>query len=339
MRTLPLLSSVVCLLCLLGGLPAQAPVTSQDPKPEAQPDRLILRNGDPVTGTLKSMVGGKVIFVSPILGKLTIKMEDIKEIITAKPVIVVTKAGETQTKAITGAEDLADITAINPKEKKPVVWSGSVSIGGSWESGNTDKRRIGSQVDFERRTEKGRLTGTGRVLYEEEKTTGDWSLTDRIYRGRLQQDWFINKQSYLLWFTAAERDSLADLDLRFATGPGYGYQFVETEELKFSTEIGPSYVREDLKNPSDTEEWVATRLRANVAWQINPSVRFLYDIHYFQSLEDKRDSNVFIDSRLRVSLTEEMFTQLQYIFEFDNTPGMNAERVDNTVLLSVGFTF
>ena len=334
MRTLVLLSSA---LCLLGGLLAQAPVEAQDPKPE--PDRLVLRNGDPVTGTLKSMSGGRVIFVSPILGKLTIKLEDIKEIITAKPVIVVTKAGETETKAITGAQDLADITAINPVEKPPVVWSGSVSIGGSWESGNTHKRRFSSQTNVQRRTEKDRLSIYAFLLYEEEKTTGDWSLTDRIYRTRLQQDWFVNKQSYLLWFTAAERDTLADLDLRFATGPGYGYQWVETDELKFSTEIGPSYVREDLDNPSDTEEWIASRLRVNLAWQICPSLRFLYDISYFQSLEEKHDSNVFADSRLRLRVTEEMFAQLQHIFEFDNTPGKNAERVDNTVLLSVGFNF
>ena len=339
MKTLTLLSSVVCLLCLVGSLSAQAPVKAQDPKPEATPDRLILRNGDPVTGTLQSMSGGSVIFVSPIMGKLTIKLEDIKEIITAKPMIVVNKAGEKETRAITGAEDLADIETISAVEKPPVVWSGSVSIGGSWESGNTDKRRFSTQTNLERRTEKDRLTIYGFLLYEEEKTTGDWTLTDRIYRGRLQKDWFVDKQSYLLWFTAAERDTLADLDLRAATGPGYGYQFVETEELKFSTELGPSYVREERNNPSDTEEYIAARIRANLAWQIRPSLTLLYDISYFQSLEDKDDSNIFADARLRMRLTDEMFTQLQYIFEFDNTPSKNAERVDNTVLLSVGFTF
>ena len=34
-----------------------------------------------------------------------------------------------------------------------------------------------------------------------------------------------------------------------------------------------------------------------------------------------------------------MFTQLQWIFEYDNTPARNADRVDHTVLLSVGVTF
>ena len=338
MRSLPLLSSVVCLLCLVGSLLAQAPVTSQDPKP-AQPDRVTLRNGDQITGTLKSLEGGKVIFESPLLGKLTIKLEDIQEIITARPVTVVNKAGETQTKAMTGAGDLADVSAINPKKKQPVVWSGSVSIGGSWKSGNTDERKLTVQADFERRTEKGRLTGNGMLLYEEEKTSGDWNLTDRVYRGRLQKDWFLNEKSYLLWFVAGERDTLSDLDLRLGTGPGYGHQWFETEELKFSTEIGPSYVREDLHNPSDTEEFVAARLRAKLAWQICPAVRLLHDTSYFQSLEDKDDSHILADSRLRVKLTEDMFTQLQYIFEFDNTPSENADRVDNTVLLSVGFTF
>ena len=113
-----------------------------------------------------------------------------------------------------------------------------MAVGGRWESGNTDKRAVTSQADFERRTKEDRITCSVRVLYEEEKTTGEWNLTDRVYHGRLQKDWFLNEQSYLLYFVAAERDALADLDLRLATGPGYGYQWFETDELKFSTEVG-----------------------------------------------------------------------------------------------------
>jgi putative salt-induced outer membrane protein YdiY len=325
----------LCALFVVGSLVAQDPPAPQAPPP----DRIVLKNGDPVTGTLKSYEAGKVVFESPLLGKLTIKLADIKEITTAKPVAILTAAGETVTKPITGVQDLAGAKAINIEKKPPVVWSGTVSIGGNYQSGNTDKRSVITQADFERRTENTRFTGTGSVFYEQEKTTGDWNLTDRVYRGRLQYDYFLADRSYVLVFMAGERDALADLDLRFGVGPGYGIQWVEKDELKFSTEIGPSYVREEYDRPRDTEEYLSARLRTNLQWQVKEGVTFLQDSSYFHSLEDKDDINAYADTRLRVSLTKEMFTQLQWIFEYDNTPSAGSDRVDHTVLLSVGVTF
>ena len=305
--------SLCVALCLVGVLTAQTPKTQTPPPP---PDRVTLKNGDRISGTLKSY-------------KLSIKLEDIQEITTAKPVAILTQDDQTVTKPIAGVQDLASAKGINIEKKPPVVWSGSVAIGASWKSGNT----------FERRTESTRLTGFGLLLYGEEKINRVWTLTDREYRGRLQNDWFLSKHSYLLVFAGAERDTLANLDLRFATGPGYGYQWVDTDELKFSTELGPTYTREELHGPSDTEEYVAARIRANLMWKITDDITFLQDSSYFQSLEEADDVNAWADTRLRVSLTKDMFAQLQYIFEYDNTPSKGADRRDNTVLLSVGVSF
>ncbi len=326
--------SLCVALCLAADLLAQDP-----PAPQSPPDRITLKNGDTVTGTFNSYSKGTVTFESPILGKLSIKLKDIQDITTTKAMVVQTKAGETVTKPIAGAQDLEAAKSIRPEKAPPVVWSGSLALGGNFQSGNTEKRSITSQADFERRTEKTRLTGSGSVLYEEEKSSGDWNLTDRVYRGRLQDDYFFTERSYFFAFAAGERDALADLDLRLATGPGYGYQWFDSPVVKFSTELGATYVREEFHNPSDTEEYIAGRLRTNLAWQITSGIKFLQDSSYFQSLENNDDINAFADTRLRVSLTQEMFTQLQWIFEYDNTPAQAADRVDHTVLLSVGVSF
>lgn len=331
-RLLPLLA--VLFSCFGTCLLAQDP-----PAPQGAPDQLTLKNGDKISGTFKSLKNSKVSFESPQLGKLSVKLGDIQEITTSGPVTILTKAGETVTRPIAGIQDLTGAKAISVGKKPPVVWSGSVALGGSYQSGNTEKRIVTAQADFERRTENTRLSGNGSVLYEEEKSSGEWNLTDRVYRGRLQHDYFLDKKSYLFVFVAGERDALADLDLRLAIGSGYGYQWYETDEFKFSTELGVSYLREDLHNPSDTDEYVAARLRSNLVWQVTSDIKFLQDTMYFQSLEESDDINMLADSRLRMSLTETMFTQLQWIFEYDNTPAQAADRVDHTVLLSVGVTF
>jgi hypothetical protein len=40
-----------------------------------------------------------------------------------------------------------------------------------------------------------------------------------------------------------------------------------------------------------------------------------------------------------MNLTEKMFAQLGWLFTWDNTPAAGAERTDNLVLLTIGWSF
>ena len=59
----------------------------------------------------------------------------------------------------------------------------------------------------------------------------------------------------------------------------------------------------------------------------------------FPSLEDSNDVYGRWDSKLSTSLTEAMFASLQYVMDYDNTPNTGAERIDNRVVFSLGWSF
>jgi len=57
------------------------------------------------------------------------------------------------------------------------------------------------------------------------------------------------------------------------------------------------------------------------------------------SLEDSEDVNTRSDTRLKTTLTDKMFAQLQWIWDYDATPATGKERNDNQITLGVGWSF
>jgi len=217
-------------------------------------------------------------------------------------------------------------------------WTGSITAGGIVTSGNSETRNGNATADAEYRREKDRVTLGFLWNYAEEKnTTGSWNLTDRRTSGKAKYDYFFTEKTYGLVQTSAEADEAADLDLRWTLGAGVGRQFQESERWKLSAEAGLAWFDEEYETTSD--EYVAGRLAYNAAWKPHRVWELGQTGELFPSLEDSDDVNAKVDTRAKVSFTESMFGQLQWVFDWDNTPATGKEREDHRFLLSVGWKF
>lgn len=234
--------------------------------------------------------------------------------------------------------ETGEVVYQDAKPKDP--WSGSVNIGASLSSGNTNKRTAHAAADAERRGKDDRITLAASWNYSEEKnsTTKVRTISERNTRGKAQYDHFISEKTYLFVSASGENDKFDDLDLRLILSVGAGHQFVERDDLEFAAEVGLSYYKEDRKVAAD-EEYVAARVAYDLDWAINEQVKFLQDVEALPSLESSDDIYVRKDTRVQVSLTERMFTQFQWILDYDNTPSPGNDRVDNQFLINVGWQF
>jgi putative salt-induced outer membrane protein YdiY len=332
-----------CLL-LVGLVPAQD-------KPADMPaaDIVVLKNGDRLTGTVKSLADGKLVFTSPAAGDVMIPLAEIQTLTTSAPVEVLTQGGETVKRRITGilggqlqleglpGLNLDQLDKINPP---PVKWTGSIHIGASVTSGNTNTRSATAQAEASRRTQDDRITAKAAWDYQEDKVApGDWNLSKRKVQGLLQYDYFLDRRTYLFANTAAMGDTPADIDLRYTVNGGVGYQWVETAELKLSTELGAGWFYENYRSAQPTEDYMAVNAAGHLAWEFTKGVKLLDDLHVFPSLEDKDDVYLTNNLRVQLGLTGSMFVQAGWKLEYDNTPASGRERVDNTYTLSVGWSF
>src|SRR5262249_20236019 len=151
------------------------------------------------------------------------------------------------------------------------------------------------------------------------KNAGKSEVTQRRVGGRLQYDYFLSKKMYVFANAGAEYDFKAGIDLRTFIGGGAGYQFYDTETFKLTGEAGLNYFSEDY-SVGDSKSYVAARVAENLGWQINKDVKFEHSVEAFPSLEDMNDFFGKMDNRVKVSLTEKMFAQLQWVMNYDNTP-------------------
>lgn len=228
-----------------------------------------------------------------------------------------------------------DPAAVKPEPK----WTGSVTAGAIVTTGNSETRNANATADAEYRREKDRITLGFLTTYAEEKNTSpDWTLTDRRTSAKAKYDYFLSEKTYAFAQTSADKDRQASLDLRWTAGVGAGRQFLEDEKWKLSAEAGLTYFNESFNTGVD-DDYMAARAAYNVEWHASEKWVLGQTTDIFPSLEDSEDVYVKADTRAKVTLTESMFGQLQWIVDYDNTPAAGKDRVDHRVLVSVGWKF
>lgn len=257
--------------------------------------------------------------------------------------LIATNAPAAPTNATPISLDASPLVAfVSEDAPKPVTntWTGSVAIGASYQDGNTDARAVNANALAEYRREDDRWTANGFWNYGETKdqTTNDYVLNVRKAGLGLKYDYFVSKKLYLFANAGVESDTLADLQRREYIGVGVGYQWREDDTLKWGSEIGAGYFNE-VRYVSDDTDYISARAANNVDWKINDKANLIHILALYPSLEDKDDFFGRSDLRLKTSLTEKMFAQIQWVWDYDNTPATDKDRNDNTVTLGLGWSF
>ncbi len=195
-------------------------------------------------------------------------------------------------------------------------WEGTLNAGLSTSSGNTDHRSLHTSMEAEIREAERRYSLGFHWQYADEAQDGPRELLERHADANAQVDFFIDEKSYYLVTSDAETDHQAELESRYSAGLGYGYQVAEEEDGYLSGRFG--YTLEKGLG----ERWTLSQ-----------------DSEIFPSFEEAEDVHVEVDTRLRCDLSDNLYGQFQWIFDWDNTPATDAERDDHRLLFSVGYSF
>ncbi len=317
-------------------------------------DKITLANGDVLTGTIKTMADGKVTISSPLLGDVTVPMANISDLVTQAQVELLTKSGDLLKRRIVGMEGgnlrlegdttslgMDNLGMINPPAKTEPTWDGSLKINALWTDGNTDRRAVGASFDSSLRRETDRISVDAAWDYSEDKdqATAVWKLNQRRVGGGIKYDMFLSKKWYVLVTSRVLGDTLADIELRYTGGVGLGYTWIENSTTTFLTEAGLSYFSETFRSGNPSQDYLAARLAYKLTHAFNDKTRLVHGVEAFPSLEDATDMYLQGKTELSTSLTESMIASIGHVIDYDNTPSPGAERVDNRVLLSVGWTF
>jgi putative salt-induced outer membrane protein YdiY len=220
-----------------------------------------------------------------------------------------------------------------------VEWTGSVTLGASNSSGNSETTSVNASGEAERRGEHDRWTGKAYWNYaEQELADGTSEISARKSGASLKYDYFATKEIYYNGIAGVDNDKLADLKLRSYIGAGVGFQWREEEAFKWNSEVGLTYFSED-RYSGDDDEYPAARLANNIVKQFNDKTSLENNIEAFPSIEDVEDYFAKIDTKVKTSLSERMYAQLQFTLSYDNTPPDDIGSTDRLLTLGVGWSF
>lgn len=317
-------------------------------------DEVLFKSGDRLTGTVKSVDGGKMVFDSAVAGSITLKMADIKTFSTEKPIeivqtngtVAVQKVGagaEGQVALLTEAEQpktvaLAEISKVNPPKAK---WTGSIVANGVLMRGNTDSSTASVAAQATRRSEKDRIelgAGYSFASQRDNNTRKDSTIADNWFlKGKY--DYFFSTRFFGYGNIKYEKDRIAYLDMRLSPGGGLGYQWLESPELNFFTEGGLSYVHEAYTDPDDTRDYLAARLAYHLLYTLNDHVKGFHNVEVFPNLADIQAVLVNADLGLRAAMTERLFMEAKAQLAYNSQPSDGRDKKDLRYTLGIGWTF
>jgi putative salt-induced outer membrane protein YdiY len=132
---------------------------------------------------------------------------------------------------------------------------------------------------------------------------------------------------------------MAQLDRRVIVGGGGGYQWIESEDMNFSTEAGFASVYEKFDNQTSSNSQISVQAGYNFDKQLMKKVKFIHELTWYPSTENFSDYYLTSTGEIRAHFTDKLFTNFKAIFDYDATPAIGAGDTDVKYIWGIGWSF
>ncbi|MEM8711350.1 MAG: DUF481 domain-containing protein [Planctomycetota bacterium] len=345
---------------------AETPVAeTTPPAPEAQLDLddgaawIQLTSGEWLRGSLMRLRRGSLTFKSDQVGEQAFGLSSVQRIVGAGHSVVLTEDGRTfegsidvdesnlwvrgdQTFRIPRSEVLS---VLRVREVGRTNWSGRISLGATFRSGNTDQADYTALTQLLRETARTRWSSryVGAISsVNEEETANNHRLNSRF-------DVYLTQRAFL---TAPGleiyRDRFQNIALRVTPSVAIGYQLLDGDRHRCSISLGPAvrYQRQITAPPSgDAEETTAAGVfSTEYGWDVSSAVDLSLGYEVTAPVPDVEEFNHHLLLNLAVDLPGDLDLDIAFIWDRVNEPALNNDGVrpqpdDFRTTIGLGWSF
>lgn len=343
-QTRPRLPLYLAVLALLAAVPVPLAADGGEPPP----DRVLLDQGDRLSGEVVKVTGGVLHLATDYAGTVEIELARVRSVETAAPVTVELASGErlegrlaagdpAELRIVTEhageplAVAFADVAAVNPPPE--VSYHFAVSVGANVQSGNTSRTSIAVGADAEHETPTGRFRGT--LTWNTAEESGERTARN-TYAG-LQYDFLFGGPRYLYVKANFLADEFKDLDLRTVAGVGLGYEAVANDRLDLDLEAGLAFLSEDFTTAPDQEE-LTVDVGATADWHLGRWGTLSESLTIRPSFDEGSYQLRFANT-LRSKLALGWALKLQNVLDYDSEPPPGVEKEDLLWIVALEYVF
>ncbi|HVE39220.1 MAG TPA: DUF481 domain-containing protein [Planctomycetota bacterium] len=311
-------------------------------------DEVKLKNGDRLSGSIKSLAGGKLVIETPETGPIKVDWSQVVSVKTDNPVKVKLITGDLiEGKIVPGAEGKlkvesggtvapveVEMTKISHFNQPPVQWHGTLNAAAKATDGNTHVRSFLVAGDGTRETDSDLILIRAIFRYAEQNGL----LSERNSYGMGQYNLKITPRFYAYLSEELQGDTFKDLRLRTITSVGVGYEILKEKDYELAAEGGLAYITNDFRVASDESHLGArVSVRGRLALPLGFELKELFTI--YPNFKHSQDYQFRNEATLGTALGGGWTALGGVITEFDNKPSPGIKKQDDTYFIGLGFTF
>lgn len=313
----------------------------------AKDDIIFLKNGDRITGTIRSLESDQIEIATSYAGTIKIGVGDIQRVEPAMPLSVTVHedvtipkgAGERDGEYVI-AKELSVDGPLRPEDIKAIgvktsYQRGNINVGGNHASGNSSANAVNVSAAylFQERWHRAQMSGT----FNRGEANGQ--LAAENARISMAYDYLFSQRFFLSGQLLEEHDKFQDLTFRSTTTAALGYSFFDRPKRRLSVGIGPSVVYEKFRLTPLTVTPAASWF---VRWhQDLPGGRVtLFHTHQgYQDVMNHMATRIMAQQGIRVSIYGPISLNLEYDVRFNSNPMPGRKTVDSSFIFGVSYGF
>jgi putative salt-induced outer membrane protein YdiY len=336
---------ITCLLLLLG--------VAQAPAARDKTDVITLKNGDRVTGEIKSLEYGQLQLGTDDMGTINIEWEAIANI-ESNYVFDVETIGGGRYSGVLGTTPRGTVTVASPGGTGEIDHQRVTRIdqleSGFWSRINGS---FSAGYSFAKSSDVTVITGGFDAAYRSEDIAASLSVdvnsTTSPEQGQQDRDkisfgyqWLLENRNYWAGFTSLERNEELGIESRLQLGGGFGRFVRQTPYSEIQAFAGATYTQEwvtgDERGQDSAEGLLGTTWRI---FKLNtPKTTLTSQLVVYPSLTESDRYRGAADVSLRKEIIEDFFLELSFYYDYDSQPpGEATAKDDYSITTSLGYSF
>ncbi len=349
MPAFPPRSSISVLICCLGV------ILSGGLTVDLHAARLILPNGDRLTGEVVEQANGMIHFkaeavglvIVPAAGAQVIKSEPPQDESASQETVAESLAGLPPSPDQSEAESRTNDEVESAEQDDPQgiardtpPWKGTIELGFLHQSGRQSRMDISLRSSAERRVNRDQIRASGRILYSKvnERTGSNRYDASLRWRRDLTAGLFGQSQS------SYNSDRLKQINHSFEQNVGLGYRLFDHNQHIINVGLGLTGRYRDTIG-AEKETVALGEFFEDYTYRINGRFTFTQNaLAQISASENSRNTGAHdykfeFNAALQGKVTDRISMNLRFEYEFDNSIANPTARTDQRVTSSLGYAF
>ena len=317
-------------------------------------DKVYLKNGDRVTGTIKELDRGKLRIKTTTMDTVYLNWVDVESIESSTYLRIAKTDGSFRYGRIHKSDmsegleieengSISEVPALEVAAMKPMRFDESW-----WQRFEGD---ISAGVDYRKASDILLVNLTSSLRLREEKYEFElglnWNETqeserDNSSRADLSGDVmrFLGDRWFWKGSLAFQRNQELGIDMRSILSGSAGKYFIQTPTMRFEVNAGLAVSTED-RTDNTTIESVEGLIQSSFdIFKLNvPITRLSANVYVYPGITESDRIRINTDITLRNELVRDFFWELAFYSNYDNQPAEGAEKDDYGIITSIGASF